>query len=101
MSTNNITLPGGHARACRLGREVHDRCRPAQYPVPRRDRRITARPELFGPVIVVGAPLAYWEGVHGKYPMRYSGGLLEGSWLTAPTSDPGPASSMAPGSLYN
>jgi len=29
------------------------------------------------------------EGVHGKYPMRYSGGLLGGSWLTALTSDLG------------
>jgi pimeloyl-ACP methyl ester carboxylesterase len=47
------------------------------------------RPELFGPVIVAGAPLAYWAGVHGKNPMRYSGGLLGGSWLTALTSDLG------------
>jgi hypothetical protein len=47
------------------------------------------RPELFGPVIVAGAPLAYWAGVHGQYPMRYSGGLLGGSWLTALTSDLG------------
>ncbi len=47
------------------------------------------RPELFGPIIVAGAPLAYWAGVHGKYPMRYSGGLLGGSWLTALTSDLG------------
>jgi len=47
------------------------------------------RPELFGPVIIAGAPLAYWAGVHGKYPMRYSGGLLGGSWLTALTSDLG------------
>jgi hypothetical protein len=47
------------------------------------------RPELFGPIIVAGAPLEYWEGVHGKYPMRYSGGLLGGSWLTALTSDLG------------
>ena len=47
------------------------------------------RPELFGPVIVAGAPLAYWAGVHGKYPMRYSGGLLGGSWMTALTSDLG------------
>lgn len=47
------------------------------------------RPELFGPVIVAGAPLAYWAGVHGKYPMRYSGGLLGGSWLTALSSDLG------------
>ena len=47
------------------------------------------RPELFGPVIVAGAPLAYWAGVHGKYPMRYSGGLLGGSWLTALSGDLG------------
>ncbi|MFH0298749.1 DUF3141 domain-containing protein [Bradyrhizobium sp. 31Argb] len=47
------------------------------------------RPELFGPVIIAGAPLAYWAGVHGKYPMRYSGGLLGGGWLTALTSDLG------------
>ena len=47
------------------------------------------RPELFGPIIIAGAPLEYWAGVHGKYPMRYSGGLLGGSWLTALTSDLG------------
>lgn len=47
------------------------------------------RPDLFGPVIVAGAPLAYWAGVRGKYPMRYVGGLLGGSWLTALTSDLG------------
>jgi hypothetical protein len=47
------------------------------------------RPELFGPIIVAGAPLSYWAGVRGKYPMRYSGGMLGGSWLTALTSDLG------------
>src|SRR5690348_167289 len=47
------------------------------------------RPELFGPIIVAGAPLAYWAGVRGQYPMRYAGGLLGGSWLTALTSDLG------------
>ena len=47
------------------------------------------RPDLFGPIIVAGSPLSYWQGVHGKYPMRYSGGLLGGSWLTALTSDLG------------
>jgi len=34
------------------------------------------RPDLFGPLIIAGSPLEYWQGVHGKYPMRYSGGLL-------------------------
>jgi Protein of unknown function (DUF3141) len=47
------------------------------------------RPELFGPIIVAGSPLSYWAGVRGKNPMRYSGGLLGGSWLTAFTSDLG------------
>ena len=47
------------------------------------------RPELFGPIIIAGSPLSYWGGVHGKNPMRYSGGLLGGSWLTALTSDLG------------
>ena len=47
------------------------------------------RPELFGPIIVAGAPLSYWAGVRGKNPMRYSGGLLGGTWLTALTSDMG------------
>src|SRR6516225_6094822 len=47
------------------------------------------RPELFGPMIIAGSPLSYWQGVHGKNPMRYTGGLLGGSWLTAFTSDLG------------
>jgi pimeloyl-ACP methyl ester carboxylesterase len=47
------------------------------------------RPELFGPIIIAGSPLSYWDGVRGQYPMRYSGGLLGGSWLTALISDLG------------
>ena len=47
------------------------------------------RPELFGPIIIAGSPLSYWAGVRGKNPMRYSGGLLGGSWLTAFASDLG------------
>ncbi|MFM0723928.1 DUF3141 domain-containing protein [Paraburkholderia strydomiana] len=47
------------------------------------------RPELFGPIIVAGAPVSYWAGWRGKNPMRYSGGLLGGSWLTALTGDLG------------
>ncbi len=45
------------------------------------------RPELFGPIIVPGSPLSYWAGVKGKNPMRYTGGLMGGSWLTAMGSD--------------
>ncbi|MYZ42888.1 DUF3141 domain-containing protein [Schauerella aestuarii] len=47
------------------------------------------RPELFGPIIIAGAPLSYWAGWRGMNPMRYSGGLLGGSWLTAFASDLG------------
>lgn len=47
------------------------------------------RPELFGPIIVAGSPLSYWAGVRGANPMRYTGGLLGGSWLTAMTGDLG------------
>ncbi len=47
------------------------------------------RPELFGSIIIAGSPLSYWQGVHGKNPMRYAGGLLGGTWLTAFTSDLG------------
>ncbi len=47
------------------------------------------RPELFGPIVIAGTPLSYWAGVRGQYPMRYSGGLLGGSWLTALTGDLG------------
>jgi pimeloyl-ACP methyl ester carboxylesterase len=47
------------------------------------------RPELFGPIIVAGSPLSYWAGVRGKNPMRYTGGLLGGSWLTALMGDLG------------
>jgi pimeloyl-ACP methyl ester carboxylesterase len=47
------------------------------------------RPELVGPIIVAGAPLSYWAGVRGENPMRYTGGLVGGSWLAALTSDLG------------
>jgi hypothetical protein len=47
------------------------------------------RPELFGPIIIAGTPLSYWAGIRGQYPMRYSGGLLGGSWLTALAGDLG------------
>ncbi|HEX7380651.1 MAG TPA: DUF3141 domain-containing protein [Nevskiaceae bacterium] len=43
-------------------------------------------PELFGPIMVAGAPVSYWAGHN---PMRYTGGMLGGSWLTALTSDVG------------
>jgi hypothetical protein len=47
------------------------------------------RPDLLGPIILAGSPLSYWAGVHGQNPMRYTGGLLGGSWLAALASDLG------------
>ena len=46
-------------------------------------------PEVFGPILIAGAPLSYWAGEHGKAPMRYTGGMAGGSWITALTSDIG------------
>ncbi len=48
-----------------------------------------ARPELPGLVIINGAPLSYWAGANGRNPMRYSGGLLGGAWMTRLASDLG------------
>lgn len=47
------------------------------------------RPELFGPLMVVGAPLSYWAGASTLNPMRYSGAALGGSWLASMTADMG------------
>jgi hypothetical protein len=46
-------------------------------------------PDLPGPLVLAGAPLSYWNGVHGKNPLRYLGGLLGGTWLTAFSGDLG------------
>lgn len=59
------------------------------------------RPDLFGPCLVAGSPMSYWQGVHGKNPMRYSGGLLGGSWLTAMTSDLGKGKIDGTGLILN
>ncbi len=46
-------------------------------------------PDLFGPILIAGAPLSYWAGEHGRAPMRYTGGMSGGSWMTALLSDMG------------
>ncbi|MFT3730480.1 MAG: DUF3141 domain-containing protein [Hyphomicrobium sp.] len=48
-----------------------------------------ARPELFGPIIIAGSPLSYWAGAPKQNPMRYTGGVLGGTWLTALLGDAG------------
>jgi pimeloyl-ACP methyl ester carboxylesterase len=35
-------------------------------------------PDITGPVVFNGAPMAYWSGRVGENPMRYNGGLLGG-----------------------
>ncbi|MFP5213200.1 MAG: DUF3141 domain-containing protein [Acidobacteriota bacterium] len=46
-------------------------------------------PDLCGPIMVAGSPLSYWAGVRGVNPMRYTGGIMGGSWMTALMSDLG------------
>ncbi|WP_442908296.1 DUF3141 domain-containing protein [Halomonas sp. G15] len=46
-------------------------------------------PDLFGPILIAGAPLSYWAGERGNAPMRYTGGMTGGSWMTSLFSDLG------------
>ena len=47
------------------------------------------RPDIVGPILLAGSPLSYWAGVRGRNPMRYLGGALGGTWLTALAGDMG------------
>ncbi|HQR52344.1 MAG TPA: DUF3141 domain-containing protein [Burkholderiales bacterium] len=38
----------------------------------------TTNPDITGPIVANGAPLSYWAGQSGKFPMRYLGGLYGG-----------------------
>ena len=53
----------------------------------------SADPDDTGPVVINGAPMSYWGGAwsegEGDNPMRYTGGLLGGSWLSSLTADLG------------
>jgi hypothetical protein len=46
-------------------------------------------PDLAGPILLAGSPLSYWAGTRGKDRMRYLGGVLGGTWLTALAGDLG------------
>jgi tellurite resistance protein len=48
-----------------------------------------AAPDDVGIVAIAGSPLSYWAGVEGINPMRYTGGLLGGTWLTSLVGDLG------------
>ena len=45
--------------------------------------------DLTGPIVLNGSPVATWGGVVGKYPMRYNGGILGGTWQPMFWSDLG------------
>ena len=46
-------------------------------------------PDLVGPLLLAGSPISYWAGVAGRNPMRYSGGLLGGTWMASLAGDLG------------
>ena len=46
-------------------------------------------PQSVGPLLLAGSPISYWAGVEGKNPMRYSGGLLGGTWPASFAGDLG------------
>lgn len=50
-------------------------------------------PDTMGPIVINGAPMSYWGGSwsegESENPMRYSGGLLGGSWLSSFVADLG------------
>lgn len=50
-------------------------------------------PEDTGPIVINGAPMSYWGGAwaegEGDNPMRYSGGMLGGTWLASLSADLG------------
>ena len=50
-------------------------------------------PDDTGPIVINGAPMSYWGGAwqegEGDNPMRYSGGMLGGSWLASLMADLG------------
>ena len=52
-----------------------------------------ADPDETGPIVINGAPMSYWGGAWdegaGDNPMRYSGGMLGGTWLSSLTADMG------------
>ncbi len=48
-----------------------------------------ANPDLTGPVVINGAPVAPWSGRIGENPMRYNAGVVGGTWIPMFLSDIG------------
>ncbi|MGL4236076.1 DUF3141 domain-containing protein [Tabrizicola sp.] len=46
-------------------------------------------PDLTGPIVINGAPVAPWAGKVGENPMRYNAGVLGGTWIPMFLSDIG------------
>lgn len=46
-------------------------------------------PDLTGPIVINGAPVATWSGRVGENPMRYNGGVFGGTWIPMLLSDLG------------
>ena len=47
-------------------------------------------PKLFGPVLIAGSPISYWNGtLNSGKPMRYIASEIGGAWLTALIGDIG------------
>ncbi|HEY0844266.1 MAG TPA: DUF3141 domain-containing protein [Noviherbaspirillum sp.] len=53
----------------------------------------SSTPNETGPIVINGAPMSYWGGAWseggGDNPMRYSGGMLGGTWLASFLADLG------------
>jgi pimeloyl-ACP methyl ester carboxylesterase len=49
----------------------------------------SANPEVSGPIVVNGSPVAAWSGRKGENPMRYNGGMLGGALPALLLSDLG------------
>ncbi|MEM8731816.1 MAG: DUF3141 domain-containing protein, partial [Pseudomonadota bacterium] len=48
-----------------------------------------ANPDIVGPIVMNGAPVAPWSGEVGKNPMRYNAGVLGGTWIPMMLADLG------------
>ncbi len=46
-------------------------------------------PDITGPIVINGAPVAPWSGRIGENPMRYNGGVFGGAWVPMLLSDLG------------
>jgi pimeloyl-ACP methyl ester carboxylesterase len=46
-------------------------------------------PDLTGPIVINGAPVAPWSGKVGENPMRYTAGVVGGTWIPMFLSDIG------------